>query len=133
MQVKTYQIPTDKQTWEGEMATYWWENGMLVSASKSTRRTVERIKENVVLVKQITNNRPAPLLIYLADSPIPDKATRKFSTEQLPVIYKAMAMVSKPGLSSFIMNILFRFKEPPIPIKSFTNDDEAREWLKHYV
>jgi hypothetical protein len=44
-----------------------------------------------------------------------------------------MAMVSKPGLAQFIMRILFAFKHPPIPIQSFTNDDEAREWLKQYV
>src|SRR5689334_6464886 len=96
--------PTDRQIWEGEIATYWFENGFLVSLSKSTMRTVKTISDNVALIKSITNNKPVPLLIYLVNSPIPDKETRKFSTEQLPVIYKAMAMVSKPGLSKFIMN-----------------------------
>jgi hypothetical protein len=125
--------PTDRQIWEGEIATYWFENGFLVSLSKSTIRTVKTISDNVALVKSITNNKPVPLLIYLANSPVPDKETRKFSTEQLPVIYKAMAMVSKPGLSKFIMNILFSLKPPPIPMKSFTNDKEAKEWLKQFV
>lgn len=105
----------------------------MISLSKSVRRTVYNIAENVEVVKQITNNQPVPLLIYLAPSPVPDKATRKFSTEQLPVIYKAMAMVSKPGLSQFIMNILFRFKPPPIPMKSFTDDAEAKAWLRQFV
>jgi hypothetical protein len=126
-------IPTDKQTWESEIAHYWFEDGILISLSKSPKRTVQNISSNVELVKQITNNKPVPLLIYLADSPIPDKATRKFSSEQLPVIYKAMAMVSKPGLSKLIMNILFRFKLPPIPMKSFTEVNEAREWLKQFL
>jgi hypothetical protein len=44
-----------------------------------------------------------------------------------------MAMISKPGLSKFIMNILFRFKPPPIPMKSFTDDEEAKEWLKQFI
>jgi hypothetical protein len=126
-------VPTDRQTWESGIATYWFEEGILVSLSKSTKRTVETIASNVSLVKQITNNQPVPLLIYLANSPVPDKATRKFSTEQLPVIYKAMAMVSKPGLSQFIMKILFSLKQPPIPMKSFTDDKEAKEWLKQFV
>lgn len=126
-------IPTDRQIWEGNIATYWVDNGMLISLSKSPKRTVELIAENVTLVKQITNNKPIPLLIYLADSPIPDKATRKFSTEQLPIIYKAMAMVSQPGLSQFIMNILFSLKPPPIPMKSFTDDKQAKDWLKQFV
>jgi len=126
-------IPTDRKIWEGEIATYWFEDGMLVSLSKSPRRTVANISGNVALVKEITNNKPVPLLIYLADSPVPDKETRKFSAEQLPVIYKAMAMVSKPGLARLIMNLLFKFKQPPIPMKSFSDDVSAKEWLKQFL
>ena len=128
------QKPTDRQTWEGEIATYWFDdNGILVSLSKSILRTVEIISSNVKLVRSITDNKPVPLLIYLANSPIPDKQTRKFSTEQLPVIYSAMAMVCKPGLSRFIMNILFGLNPPPIPMKSFTNDKAATQWLKQFL
>jgi hypothetical protein len=131
--LKKIKIPTDKQIWEGEIATYWFDNGILVSLSKSPKRTVALISRNAGLIKQITGNKPVPLLIYLAESPIPDKETRKFSTEQLPIIYKAMAMVSKPGLGKFIMNILFALKPPPIPMKSFTDDKQATEWLKKFL
>jgi len=125
--------PTNTKTYEGEIATYWLEDGILVSLSKSVLRTVDNIKGNVALVKEITGNKPVPLLIYLKNSPVPNKETRQFSTTQLPVIYKAMAMVSKPGLSKFIMNILFALKQPPIPMKSFTDDKAAKEWLKQYL
>jgi hypothetical protein len=125
--------PTDRPTFEGEIATYWFDEGILVSLSKSPQRTVENIKSNVRLVKEITNNKPVPLLIYLSNSPVPDRETRKYATEQLPVIYSAMAMVSKPGLAKFIMNILFALKKPPIPIKSFTDDKEAKKWLRSYL
>lgn len=125
--------PADKQTYEGEIATYWFDNGILVSLSKSPKRTVENITGNVALVKKITGNKPVPLLIYLSPSPVPDRATRKFSTTQLPLIYSAMAMVSKPGLAQFIMNILFRLKPPPIPMKSFTDDRAAKDWLQQFV
>jgi len=126
-------IPTDRQIYEGEIATYWFEDGILVSLSKSPRRTVALIKTNVALVKKITGNKKVPLLIYLKNSPVPDKDTRKFSAEQLPNIYSAMAMVSKPGLAKFIMNILFAFKPPPIPMKSFTDDTEAKKWLQQFL
>jgi len=126
-------IPTDRQIYEGEIATYWFDDGILISLSKSPRRTVANITGNVALVKKISDNKKVPLLIYLSNSPVPDKETRKFASEQLPVIYSAMAMVSKPGLAKFIMNILFMLKPPPIPMKSFTNDEEAKEWLRQYV
>lgn len=125
--------PADRPCFEGEIATYWWEGEILVADSKSIRRTVENIAGNVALVKQITGGRKVPLLIYLKNSPVPDRETQQFSTTQLPVIYSAMAMVSKPGLAKFIMNLLFALKPPPIPMKSFTDENAAKEWLKQYL
>jgi hypothetical protein len=126
-------LPTDRQTWEGEIAQYWFDDGILVSLSKSPRRTVENIKGNVALVKSITGNKPVPLLIYLSKSPIPDKATREYVNKALPEIYTAMAMISDSALAKFIMNFLFKLKPAPIPMKNFTNYDEAKEWLKQYL
>jgi len=127
-------FPTDREIFEGEIATYWVEDdGILVSVSKSPRRTVENIKGNIALVKKITNNKKSPLLIYLSASPIPDKETRKFVNAQLANTYSAMAMVSKPGLASIIMKFLFKFNKPPIPMKNFTDEDEARRWLRQFV
>ncbi len=128
----TMTVPTDREVFEGEIATYWFDEGILVSLSKSLKRTVANITDNVALVKKITGHKRVPLLIYLSNSPVPDKETRKFSTTQLPVIYSAMAMVSKPGLSRLIMNMLFQLKPPPIPMKSFTDDQAAKAWLKQF-
>jgi hypothetical protein len=115
-------IPTDRPVFEGDIATYWLDdNGILFSRSKSIRRTVANITANVALVKQITNNTPVPLLIYLSSSPVPDQATRRFSTEQLPHIYTAMAMIAEPGLARLIMNLLFKLQPAPIPMKHFTD------------
>ena len=125
--------PTERQVFKGEIASYWFDNGILVSLSNNRQRTVANITSNIALIKEITSNTKVPLLVYLKNSPIPDKETRRFSTEQLPDLYTAMAMVSKPGLAKFIMNILFKLKPPPIPMKSFTDDKAAKEWLMQYV
>jgi len=126
-------IPKNRPVYEGEIATYWFEDGILISLSRSVKRTVENIRSNVAFVREITGGKRVPLLIYLTSSPMPDKQARQFSTEQLPVIYSAMAMVSKPGLASFIMKLLFGLQKPPIPMKHFANAEEAKAWLKQYV
>lgn len=126
-------IPKNRTVYEGEIATYWFEDGILISLSRSVKRTVENIRSNVDFVREITGGKRVPLLIYLTSSPMPDKQARQFSTEQLPVIYSAMAMVSKPGLASFIMKLLFGLQKPPIPMKHFANAEEAKAWLKQYV
>jgi hypothetical protein len=133
MQPLAIPIPKNRPVWDGEIATYWFEDGILVSLSKSTLRTVESIRKNVTLVQEITGGKPVPLLIYLANSPVPDKATRKYSAEMLPVIYTAMAMVSRPGLARFIMRILFALKPPPIPMRQFNHAEEAKAWLKQFL
>jgi hypothetical protein len=125
--------PAGVKIFEGEIARYWFENGILISDSKSIRRTVSNISANVALVKSITNNKPVPLLIFLKNSPMPDKATREFSAKMVPEIYSAMAMVSQGGLAQFIMNLLFRFKQPPVPMKSFSNEKDARQWLQQFI
>src|SRR6266536_4284064 len=117
--------PAGKQIFEGEIATYWLDDGILVSLSKSPKRTIANITENIALVKRITNNKKVPLFIYLIKSTIPVKKTREFVTKQLPNIYTAMAMVSKAGLAKFIVNFLFKLKPPPVPMKNFTDDKEA--------
>jgi hypothetical protein len=126
-------IPTDWQIYYGEIATYWIDKGILVSLSKNPKRTVANITGNAALIKRITNNKKVPILIYLSKCPVPDKETRQFSAEQLPIIYSAMPMVSKPGLARFVMNILFTLKPPPIPMKGFTDDATAKEWLSQWV
>ncbi|WP_443937790.1 DUF7793 family protein [Pedobacter sp. MW01-1-1] len=126
-------IPENTALILGEIADYRFADGILYSYSKAPKRTVENIKRNVELVQKITNNKPVPLLIYLCNSPVPDKETRQFSTEQLPLIYSAMAMVANSGLTKLIMNVLFTLQSPPIPIKSFTNDKKAKEWLEQFA
>jgi len=119
---------------KGEIADYVLEeSGILVSYSKNIKRTVKLIASNVALVKEITANQPAPLLIHLVSSPVPDKETQRFSKEKLPEIYSAMAMVSKPGLAAFIMKLLFAFQKPPIPMKAFTDEVQARNWLQQFL
>jgi hypothetical protein len=115
---------------EGEIADYRLdETGILYSYSKSVLRTVPLMERNKELVKSIAGDKPVPLLIFLKNAPMPDKATRDYSKSILPEIYSAMAMVSKPGLSALIMKLLFAFQKPPIPMKSFTDEETAKAWL----
>ena len=123
-----------KKLIKGPIADYFFEDQkLLISYSKSIQRTVENISENVELVKKITGNQPVPLLIFLKPSPMPDKPTRELSKQKLPEIYTAMAMVSEGNLGAFIMNILFRLQKSPIPMKSFSDENDARNWLKQFL
>jgi hypothetical protein len=125
--------PEGAQFYKGEIADYWMEDGILISLSKSPRRTVQNIKSNIELVRKITVNKKVPLLIYLSKSPIPDKETREYVNRELPNVYTAMAMISDSALATLIMNVLFKMKSPPIPMKNFSDVEKAKEWLKQSI
>jgi hypothetical protein len=125
--------PEGAPFYKGEIADYWMEDRILISLSKSPRRTVQNIKSNIELVRKITGNKKVPLLIYLSKSPIPDKETREYVNRELPNVYKAMAMISDSALSTLIMNVLFKMKPPPIPMKNFSDAEKAKEWLKQFI
>lgn len=118
---------------ETDIATYWLEDGILVSRSKSVRRTVDNLRESHKIIKQMTGGKKLPHLVFLTRSAVPDKDAREFSTASLPDLYTAMALVSNGGLGTFIMNLLFKMKPPTVPMRSFSNEADAREWLKGYM
>jgi len=124
------QLPTDREVWESAIAHYWWDEDILISRSKAVLRTVPIMEENAALIKRISGGKPVKLLIYLANSPRPDKATRTFSAQVLPELYSSMAMIAEDKLVILIMRLLFAVKPAPIPMKSFKEANAAKEWLK---
>ncbi len=127
------QPSADQQRITGEIADYRLDpDGILYAYSKHTRRTISSIRENIQLVKKITGNKKVPLLLFLVNAPVPDKKTREFAAGQLPEVYTAMAMVTKTGLAKFIMRMLFHRKTPPIPMKIFSDEPEAKQWLMQF-
>jgi hypothetical protein len=124
----------NQEIFESEIGTYWFdESGILISKSKKTKRDLRNIKENAALIKRISGGKPPCLVVHLTYSPKPDKETLEYVAQELPNIYTAMAMVSKSRLAGFIMSVLFRFKPAPIPMRVFSNEVEAKAWIKGYL
>jgi hypothetical protein len=63
----------------------------------------------------------------------PDKKTRAYTSAEIYNIYKAMAILSKSALGKMIVNIFFQFKKPPIPMKIFSDEQNAKVCLKQYL
>ncbi|MEO5642479.1 MAG: STAS/SEC14 domain-containing protein [Bacteroidia bacterium] len=126
--------PEGKEVFETQISTYWMgDDGILYSTSKPSKRTIENTSENFATVKKITSNKKIPLLTYLGMSAKPDKATRDFVAKELPKVYTAMAIVSASPLGKIVMNIIFSMNAPTIPMKTFSNDADAKEWLKQFI
>lgn len=61
------------------------------------------------------------------------KEDRDEAAELLAKVVKAMAMVSRSPLGRMIANLFFGLKPPPYPVKMFSDEKEAKEWLRQYL
>lgn len=115
---------------ESVLAKYWRvAPDVIYAESKPTARTVETIASNVALVKSLNDNNPVKLIISIAKSSVPDKATRELAAKELPLTYAAMAMIAPNKLTGFIINLIYGMKKPSIPMKTFSNFKDARNWI----
>lgn len=112
------------------IATYSRNGEILISRSLPVQRTVNNLQDNAEIVRSITNGKRTKVLVFLCNSPVPDKSARKLSAELVPQLYSAMALVSKPGLAQLVMKMVFAFQNPGIPVKIFTDSETAIIWLR---
>ena len=127
-------IPGNTQIIEGEWATYWFDvDGILYALSKGLQKGVQRIFSNFEVVKQMAHNKKVCMLVYLNTFPVFNNTTRKLVSKDLAESYNAIALVAKSAMRKKLMNLFLKLKPPAIPMKSFTNENEARQWLKKFI
>lgn len=127
-------VPADKETFVTALGTYWFdEEGILNSVSSPAKRTMKNTRYNFDLVQRVSAGRKPCLLVKLCSSPVPSRETQAYVKRRLPDTYTAMAMLSDSGIGELIMNILFKLQAPPIPMRTFRNEEKAREWLRSFL
>jgi hypothetical protein len=126
--------PANTELFEGELATFWIdEHGILCAISKSASRSLEKQKKNYEFIRQITGDKKICLLSDTTTSSPQDKETRDYTATQLPLLFNAMAIVSDSIVGRFTTNVFLALKQQPIPIKFFSNEEDARKWLLQYL
>ncbi|MBL7952646.1 MAG: hypothetical protein JNM62_13110 [Flavobacteriales bacterium] len=120
-------VPPGTRTWEGELATYWMEDGVLVALPHDVKRTVSNVRGAVELVKDITGGKRVPVLMHKGAADTTEEAA-KLSAEQFPLVYSAMAWMQRGTISRWFANR--RFKHAPVPSRVFASQQEAMEWLR---
>lgn len=127
-------IPKNVKLYEHAIATFWFdEDGILYSVSKKVPRTVEVMQDYIVFVKKMLNNQKACILSDISNANPMDKQTRDYIELELKNVYKAMAIIAYSPLGRMIGNIFFKLNSPSFPTKMFSNEKEAKEWLKQYL
>jgi hypothetical protein len=59
-----------------------------------------------------------------------DAEVRIYAQQQLPFFCNKFALIISSGISSFLTNIFIHMNRPKVPVKAFTNKEDAVKWLK---
>ena len=129
------EIPANVKVYDFSSAVMWLdEAGILCSVSKKApAQTVEEARETLEEFKKITGGRKVCMLLDITNSQPNTKEIRDFAAEEIRKIAKAIAMISSSALGKMIANLYFGLKPPTYPAKMFTNEQDARNWLKQYL
>lgn len=126
-------IPSGVRTWEGDLGTYWMEDGVLVALLNDAGRTVTNVEQSVELVKEISGGKRVPVLMIGGDRVEATDAAVKLSNEQSPLVYCAMAWIRSGWLSRWFDNRGFKRAPDALPRRVFGTKEEALAWLRRFL
>lgn len=114
---------------------YWYdEDGILCTINKKTAPLpVEEIEKVFYDFIAATGDQKVCMLMDVTHSPHSTKETRQFAARELPRILKALAMVSRSAMGRVLANMFLAIMRPPYPVKMFSNEHDAKDWLRKYL
>lgn len=129
--------PKNAKVIDFKSSTIWFdEDGILYSVSKQDvppPRTLEESKVIIEEFKKILKGKKVCMLLQSRNSTPPSREMREYFGAEFPKFTKAIAMLAPSPLTKMVANLFFTIKKQPYPTKFFTDENEAREWLKQYL
>jgi hypothetical protein len=132
------QIPPDAKVMELLTSVIWFGNdGVLYSSPREGAPAMlseSQIKNETDRLLGFIGNKKV-CIIAESDSKAasPPKHQRELLAHSLESVTKALAIVSTSPLSRMVANLFFSFKPPKYPMKMFSNEAEAKNWITQYL
>ena len=95
---------------------------------------VEDAKDNTEAVKKVSGDSNFPILVDLREiKSISKEARDHFSMRGRKPHVTAIAMLIKSPVSKIIGNFFLGLNKPIVPTRLFTNETDAKTWMKRYT
>jgi len=132
------EIALDKKTYQLKASTVWFdEDGIFYSVPLPGVKSIttrEEMMEEMNKLREIIGNKKVCMIAEVdPNAPPPKREDREYIAKELKSITKALAMITNSPMSRMIANLFFTFMPPTYPTKMFTNEKDAKEWIKQYL
>jgi hypothetical protein len=123
--------PDSAEIFETTTSTYWFEGELLCVISKKAEHPSEEIqrKELEDFKRRIGNKRVCAIMDVSNATPS-SKEQRERNAAMLPELFKAIAFIIKNPLTRMLAHIYLGAAPMAFPVKMFSNEEEARDWIK---
>ena len=91
------------------------------------RFELKEAKESTSAMKVLCGDTPKPLLAVMEDHEISSEA-RKYFSEHIYV--SKVALIGSSSIARFMANLFIRFVNVPIPLKLFSDEVTALQWIE---
>jgi len=127
--------PANAELFETPISTHWFnEKGILCSISKNVERTIEHYEKLMDLYARLTKNNNKLCLLVDATIIMPmNKEIREFLIREMPKFIKAQAIISDTPLTGMHTSAFIKLSWQGFPVKIFSAQKEAEEWLEGYL
>ncbi|HXB41629.1 MAG TPA: hypothetical protein VNZ49_13905 [Bacteroidia bacterium] len=131
-------LPKNAKLIEWTSSTMWFdEDGVLYSVPKAGAPQVQSKEETETQMKEfrklVGDKKTCMILQTDSSAPPPKKEDRDWIAQELDSVTKAMGIISTSPLSRMVANLFFGLKPPAYPVKFFSNELEAKKWIKQYL
>jgi hypothetical protein len=108
-------------------------DGILVNKVNTSFVSLEELDKNFIHVKSITKGNSVFGIIDLEKNTNFGKYYVSYLEREYSKVYKALAIVTPSKWMRFKSIVLRKFPEKKFPVRLFSNDQQAREWLKRFL
>jgi hypothetical protein len=129
------EIPENIETHKTALSIMWFDKeGIFCSITKKdSSLNKEALVSTFNYIRSKSPDKKICWIGDITDAPPPEKTARDYAAEESPKLIKALALITKSSLSKMIADIFMMVKRPPYPTRMFTNETEAREWIRSYM
>ena len=132
------EIPNDVKVHDFASSHLWISKEGIVYSSPKTdayrELSHEEIKMQMDNFRTIIGNKKVCIVLESNPKAKPTKKEqRDFIASELSSVVKAMALITSSPASRIIANLFFGFKPPAYPVKMFSDEAKATEWIKQYL
>jgi hypothetical protein len=116
---------------ENEFVSIWIEDGILYCLYKKDAVIgLEAAREIVAMRKKVVKGVSYPALAFIKNLKVVSKEARKYFAEEGTEGMTMGALLTDSGFSKILGNLFLAIDKPKMPVRLFTNIEEAIIWLK---